>query len=229
MCNHGRNNRMKPIISHARTNTGLPLAGSCGESLATNRLLDCAQSPGSATKVILVPLTLSNGSYPTLAIAKNHAHESNARLVLLHVVQLNIAGEEHGIPRTCLINELCRNAKIQLQELAGCLGDRTDVEVLVCEGRPAEAIIETARRLEADTIIMHTSGHRGWLKWLHRNTALNVALKAPCKVWLVSPGEHAETVVLTRVDHTSVNQASPSAALPERQKPFHALLQSPFS
>jgi hypothetical protein len=65
--------------------------------------------------------------------------------------------------------------------------------------------------LETDTIVMRKHGHRGWLKWLHRNTALAVAHQAPCKVWLVSPGKHAETVVLMMVDHTSVNQPSQPA------------------
>jgi len=134
-----------------------------------------------------------------------------------------------GIPRTHLLNELCHNVEIQLRDLASCIGDEATVEILVCVGRPAEAIVEMAMRLEADTIIMRMHSHRKWLKWLHRNTALNVARQAPCKVWLVSQGKHAETINLMMVDHTSVSQLSQRVALHEGQNPFRTLLRSPFS
>ncbi len=118
---------------------------------------------------------------------------------------MNIAGEEHGNPRTDLFHELCRNAEIQLRELANSMGGRAAAEILVGEGRPAEAIVETARRLDADMIIMHIHSHRGWLKWLHRNTALQVARQAPCRIWLVSQGKAAETVQLVSVDRARID------------------------
>jgi len=40
--------------------------------------------------------------------------------------------------------------------------------------------------LQADTIVMCMRSYRGWLKWLHRNTALNVMRQAPCTIQLVS-------------------------------------------
>jgi nucleotide-binding universal stress UspA family protein len=143
--------------------------------------------PARATKIILVPLALSGDSRAALAVARQLAGESGAKLVLLHVVQLNIAGEERGIPRARLLQELCRDAGLQLQPLAASLGAPAAAEVLVCAGRPAEAIVETAGHLRADAIVMGTHGHRGWLKWLHRNTALNVRRRVPCIVWLVAP------------------------------------------
>jgi nucleotide-binding universal stress UspA family protein len=132
-------------------------------------------------------VALSGDSRAALAVARQLAGESGAKLVLLHVVQLNIAGEERGIPRARLLGELCRDAEIQLQPLAASPGVSASAEVLVCAGRPVEAIVETARQLQADKIVMGTHGHRGWLKWLHRNTALKVMRHAPCIVWLVAP------------------------------------------
>jgi nucleotide-binding universal stress UspA family protein len=229
---------MQTILFHARTTANPAAAEGNGESRTSNRSLHCAQgegdsrnqqSPAFAPRIILVPVTLSNRSYPTLAIAKNLACESNAKLVLLHVVQLNIVGEEFGIPRTRLLHELCRNAEMQLRELAICMGGQTTAEILVCEGRPAEAIVATATRLEADTIVMRIDRHRRWLKWLHRNTALHVARQAPCRVWLVFPGKHAETVNLMMVDHTSINRLSQRLAFQESQNPFRSLLRLPFS
>jgi len=143
-------------------------------------------------------VAVSGDSSPALAIAGNLACESQARLVLLHVVQLNIAGEERGIQRARLLDELARDAEIQLRELAGGMGGPVCADILVCHGHPAEAIVETARRLPADTIVMPMHDHRGWRKWLHRNTALNVARQVPCRIWLVHQPEHSPAFLLPR-------------------------------
>ena len=118
-------------------------------------------------------------------LARNIATKSEARLVLLHVVHLNIAGEEYGIPRTRLLNDLCQNAEAQLQQLADCLGENVATEVLICHGRPGEVIVETATRLKSDIIVMRSPRHRAWQSWYRRNTARTVLRKAPCKVCLV--------------------------------------------
>ena len=205
---------MKTILTQSRTNIEPLVVQDRGEYHASHRVLAPAQGenddrnedrPAFAPKIILVPLALSGSSHAALAIARNLARESQARLVLLHVVQLNIAGEERGIQRTRLLHELCRNAEFQLQQLADCLCGQVAAEILVCEGRPAEAIVETARRLQADTIVMCTHGYRGWLKWLHRNTALNVMRQAPCKMLLISPGRRGDTVNFVVVDPLNNN------------------------
>jgi len=194
-----------------------------GENDARNE-----KCPALAPKIILVPLTVSSSSHSALAIAKKLARESEAKLVLLHVVQLNIAGEEHGIQRTRLLNELCCNAEFQLQQLADCMGNQAATEILVCLGRPAEAIVEAAGRLQADTIVMCTHGHRGWLKWLHHNTALNVTRQAPCAIWLVSPGKRDATVNVMIVEHTTINRLSERVAFRENQNPFRSFLRVLF-
>ena len=198
---------MKTIHSQSHTNIESLVVQGRGEYHASHRVPDAAQGENDdrnedrsafAPKTILVPLALSGSSYTALVVARNLARESQARLVLLHAVQLNIAGEERGIPRTRLLNELCRAAEFQLQQLADCLGGQVTTEILVCEGRPAEAIVETAKRLQADPIVMSRHGCRGWLKWLHRNTALNVMRQAPCATRLVSPEKRDSTVSFAR-------------------------------
>ncbi len=205
---------MKTILTQPRTNTKPLLVPGRDEFHVSHQALNSLQSENDARnedrsafapKIILVPLALSGNSHGALVTARNLACESQAKLVLLHVVQLNIAGEERGIQRTRLLHELCRTAEFQLQQLADCLGGRVTTEILVCEGRPAEAIVETARRLQADTIVMSTHGHRGWLKWLHRNTARKVIRQAPCKMLLISPGRRDDTVNFMVVDPLNNN------------------------
>jgi nucleotide-binding universal stress UspA family protein len=205
---------MKTILAQPRMNIEPLVVPGRGGCHASHRALNSAPGendarnedrPASAPKIILVPLALSGSSHAALATARNLACESQARLVLLHVVQLNIAGEERGIQRTRLLHELCRTAEFRLQQLADYLGGQVATDVLVSEGRPAEVIVETARRLQADAIVMGTHGYRGWLKWLHRNTALNVMRQASCTMWLVSPGKRDATVNFKVVDPLNHN------------------------
>jgi nucleotide-binding universal stress UspA family protein len=146
----------------------------------------------STFKKILVPVTLSGSSAGSLALACDLARKSGAQLVLLHAVQLNIAGEERGIHRTRLLTELHRAAELELMQMAASIGDSVITEIIVCEGRPAEAIVQTARRAGADAIVMSARCHPRWLKWLYRNTMLNVVRQAPCAVVLVSVEQRCE-------------------------------------
>src|SRR5208283_2876797 len=110
-----QNKSMKSAFSQTRAHDGSSIAQGVCDSPGGNRLLDAAGSDGdvrndrgSASRIILVPLKLSGSSHLALNLARSLARKIKARLVLLHVVQLNIAGEERGIPRTRLVNELCR-------------------------------------------------------------------------------------------------------------------------
>ena len=133
---------MKTILTQPRTNIEPLVVPGRGEYHASHQGQNPAQGenddwnedrPAFAPEIILVPLALSGSSHAALATARNLACESQARLVLLHVVQLNIAGEERGIQRTRLLHELCRNAEFQLQQLADCRGGQVAAEILVCE------------------------------------------------------------------------------------------------
>jgi nucleotide-binding universal stress UspA family protein len=229
---------MNTLLNYSRAHTGLTSAAGRGELHRNRGVMDPDRGAhdfqnvryfSPAPKNILVPLTLASGSYAALAIARNLAREFNAKLTLLHVVQLNIAGEERGIHRTRLVNELCRNAELQLTELAAGMCGSIAAEVVVCEGRPADAIVQTATRLKADTIVLHTRGNCGWSKWLHRRTAAKVVRQAPCGILLVSPAKRGTAVNLMFVDHATVNQQSECLVNQENQNPFRSILRVLFS
>jgi nucleotide-binding universal stress UspA family protein len=174
-------------------------------------------------------LTLSGSCRAALAVARNLAREIKARLLLLHIVQLNIAGEERGIQRTRLVNELCRIAENQLQQLADRMGGQITTEVLVCEGRPAEAIVAAAKHLRAEMIIMRTNGHRGWRRWLHRNTALHVMRQSGCKTCLVLSGKRDTAANMIIVDHTTINPLPKDVFSRENTNPLRSLARVLFS
>jgi K+-sensing histidine kinase KdpD len=148
----------------------------------------CVRTRAPESRKILVPLSLEGNAGASLAIAEELARESGAQMVLLHVVQLNIAGEERGIHRARLLEELCREAELELTRLARSLGGHVQTGVVVEAGRPADVIVETARRLGAGGIVLCLKTYPRWLKWFHRQTALRVARQAACTVCLVTPG-----------------------------------------
>jgi nucleotide-binding universal stress UspA family protein len=229
---------MHGLFSHSRGDADPPNGRGCAELLVNNRVLDppqCANAfrtqecAAPAPKTVLVPLTLSSGSHAALVIAANLAVVAGAKLVLLHVVETDIAGAEGGIQLTRTLHDSCHRADSELRKLAGCLGDRAPTEILVCEGRPAEVIVETARRLNADRIVMCTHGYCGWLRSLHRNTALNVLRQAPCGVRLVAPTRDNATFGLMILDRPKIDRSCKRVVFHEKQSPFRSLLRVLFS
>lgn len=219
-------------------NTALTIAGINTELSSANvhspvrhRSLSPAQpswdgkGPEIAPKTILVPLTLGGDARVPLGLARDIAMKSEAKVILLHVVQLNIAGEEYGIPRTRLLNDLCQNAELHLQQLADRLGGNVVTEVLICEGRPGEVIVETATRLQTDMIVMRSHGRRGWQSWFRRNTARTVLRQAPCKVCLVLAENCDATVPLMIADHNGLNLFSERLPFREKKSPSQSLFR----
>lgn len=132
---------------------------------------------------ILVPVDFSAGTTVALQYAGSLAREFHATVVLLHVVQLNIADEERGVPRMSFLNDMQRAGERQLQQLADLVcGPETDSNVEVREGRPHEEIVAAARELSADLIIMASHSNAGLLRLLRRRTVERVIRDAPCPV-----------------------------------------------
>lgn len=152
---------------------------------------------GQTRGVVLVPVTLDERAKPAISIAANLAAQSDARLVMLHVVQLNIVGEERGIQRTRLMNELCREAETKLGSWAAAMDATVSVEVAACVGRVADTIVEAASRLEARAIVLFAHQRRGWRRLFHRNTAAAIARTAPCDVWMIGNGQMIPAVTMT--------------------------------
>ena len=183
----------------------------------------------STFKKILVPITLSGSSAGSLSLACDLARKSGAQLILLHVVQLNIAGEERGIHRTRLLSELYRAAELELMQLANLIGNETTTEIIVCDGRPAEAIVQTAGRVGADAIVLSVRPHHPWLKWLHCNTALNVVRQARCAVMLVSVGKRGREKKPDDIKPPHIGEMLANISNHENTNPDRSLFRVLFS
>src|SRR2546427_102626 len=94
-----------------------------------------ASTEGVRFERVLVPVDLSAGSLSVLRHASTLA-APDAMIRVLHAVQLNIAGEARGIPRTSLIGELHDAARQELEKL---------IETLWAHDTPGAPIIRAER------------------------------------------------------------------------------------
>lgn len=149
------------------------------------RVINGEALAGKITRV-LVPVDLSASSAEVLYYARMFAKPFDAMVELLHVVQLNIVGEERGVPRLGLIRELSENARRELQKLVEKLwGDDIVGAIAVREGRPHEIIIQEARDTNAGIIVMGSRNRIALSRLLRRSTLSRVIRNAPCPVLTV--------------------------------------------
>lgn len=114
---------------------------------------------------ILVPTDFSVGAESALAWATKLARAFSAEVVLLHVVDLSIAALA-GLPASMamvpaageLLEQIREETKQEMSRLAARFpGART----VVREGMPRSAIIDVAKEIGADMIVMGTHGRTG--------------------------------------------------------------------
>lgn len=166
-----------------------------GESPAVPWRFDrCSTDSGRArkTRTFLMPIHQEEPSPVLLGQAVRLAQESAGTLLLMQAVQLNIAGEERGIRRLSLLEELLHEAERRLMRLAESLRPRVPTDVVVCEGAPAKAIVEMAGTTGADAIVLQRPARRGWLGWrgwLRHDSIRSVVRQAPCAVYLIGQSE----------------------------------------
>jgi nucleotide-binding universal stress UspA family protein len=144
-------------------------------------------------KKILVPIDFSGCSKKALQYAIPFARQFGASLVLLHVVQVNYAvgGEFAAMDYPLAEKELRDFSEKQLAVLAREeIPAGVPAATAVRTGVPVQQIIEAARELEIDVIILSTHGHTGLKHVLLGSTAENVVRRAPCPVLVVHEQEH---------------------------------------
>jgi nucleotide-binding universal stress UspA family protein len=134
---------------------------------------------------ILVPLDYSASAERALAYAIAFAKNMQARVTLLHVIDFPQLVDRHLAPyRARLEADTRRALEACLQRVrdAGVEGD-----LLRVRGTPFQEIIETAKEIGADLIIMGTQGRTGLPHLLLGSVAEQVVRLAPCPVLVTRP------------------------------------------
>jgi universal stress protein A len=132
---------------------------------------------------IVCPVDFDQNSLLALRLATELAQERGATLYLLHVVAVP-PGPEVALP----FGKMETAARTRLEKLAReKIGGKADYEIDVLMGDPGVEILQLARRLRADLIVMATHGRRGLRHIVLGSVAERVVREAPCPVLTVKP------------------------------------------
>lgn len=149
-------------------------------------------------RIFVVPYDFSNHAKAALFTATDLARRFSADLHLVHVVQppayayygYGTPGESAGPPPT-IMDDVRANATKALREVVdGVESPPGRLEPHVVEGsRIADMIVEAARALEADLIVMGTHGRTGLAHVFLGSIAERTLRSAPCPVLTVRAPE----------------------------------------
>ena len=144
-------------------------------------------------KRIVVPTDLSASSLQALEFAAELARPAGAELVLLFAIEPIFHVPDYaGAPSAAvadLIEEEQRRARAELARLEQRytqLG--LTVRTLLLSGKPCEVIVDTAKQVNADLIVMATHGRSGVARLLMGSVTEGVVRTATCAVLTLRPG-----------------------------------------
>jgi nucleotide-binding universal stress UspA family protein len=140
---------------------------------------------------ILTPMDLSDISRHAIAHALLMAHWYNAKITALHVCNPIVVPSTDfvvaGAPLSSFLNE--DDIKEVRAQILRCFGsvETGQVDVVIENGHVANCILDRARSLPADLIVMGTHGAGGFEHLVLGSVAEKVLRKAPCPVMTVPP------------------------------------------
>lgn len=141
-------------------------------------------------KTILVPTDLSESAEEALDFACELAHQFDATIHLLHVISIPVLGvPELGVALTStVIDSMVRDDQEALEDLACRKRKHAKfAPVMLRTGDARDLIVQTAKEIGADLIVMGTHGRRGVSRALLGSVTESVVRTAPCPVLTVRP------------------------------------------
>jgi len=141
-------------------------------------------------KSILVPIDFSADSAKALTYAVPFAKQFNAKIILLHVTQVQFQATEFAYTPV-EEGRIMNCARDRMKSFAtGRISPGIRVEMEVRGGVAFDEITKTARELDVDLIVINTHGYTGLRHILMGSTAERVVRHAPCPVFVVREREH---------------------------------------
>jgi len=134
---------------------------------------------------ILHPTDFSQPAAQAFLVARALAREHAAKLILLHVAQRpvsSVAGVPVPPPPPPPID--LKGLKAQLNAIAAA-NPQFRIECHIVEGQPASAILDVARDLTCDIIVIGSHGRTGLSRLLMGSVAEQVVRHAACPVLTV--------------------------------------------
>jgi universal stress protein A len=162
--------------------------------MKTNALLERGRSSAINLKRILVPVDFSPLSKKALLYAARFAQQFPAELHLLHVVEPEIPPAFDGfmIAPPPISNGATASSAGRMKGwvTSARTAGVAEVASAVRPGLAAFEIVEAAKELDVDLIVIGTHGYTGWKHFAIGSTAERVVRAAPCPVLVVREKEH---------------------------------------
>ncbi|MGZ8940521.1 MAG: universal stress protein [Limisphaerales bacterium] len=144
-----------------------------------------------------MPTDFSPESKKAFAYAVAFARQFGAKLTLLHIVEPVWAPDfAKSFPLAMENDRFALECKRQLEQMAreGGIDPELIEKVLVRHGRAYHEIVNAAKSLKVDVIIISTYGYTGLKHMLMGSTTERVVRHASCPVLVVRPSEHGFVV-----------------------------------
>jgi nucleotide-binding universal stress UspA family protein len=140
----------------------------------------------------LAPTDFSPASKKALKYALRFARAFGSELNLLHVVEPATSPTLEEVPEVTLSSAEMADVEESLRTLVKSVRDPgvPAVKSTIRTGVAAHEIVEAAKELDADIIVIATRGYSGWKHLVIGSTAARVARAAPCPVLVVREKEH---------------------------------------
>lgn len=145
---------------------------------------------------ILAPVDFSQVSERVVGAAVTLARAFSGRVVLLNVIQPPIITSEYGmvmenVQELLAVSE--KSAAKQLERLREKFASGSDfsIELVQQTGSPVPMILDHARAIAADYIVLGSHGHTALYNLLVGSTASGIVKGAVCPVVLIPPARNS--------------------------------------
>jgi len=165
---------------------------------------------------ILVPTDLSDFSKAAAGWAAMFHRRLGSRITLLYANEPYIPVDILEVPAAYILQkepEFLQRLSERLNAFATeCLPDcASSVDTLIVDAAPAQAIVQTANKIDADVILMGTHGRRGWRRALLGSVTENVVRATDRPVMsvpasLATPGGPNIAKILCPVNFTDIGR-----------------------
>jgi universal stress protein A len=159
------------------------------ETIATS---SAPEHAAMTIKKILVPTDFSPASKKAFSYALRFAEELGSELTLLHVLEPETPLTLAGQPAAAFFEEELAGVEKDLRALADSAGvvGVAGTKSMIRTGLATHEIVEAAKELDVDLIVIATHGFTGWKHFAIGSTAERVVRAAPCPVLVVREKEH---------------------------------------
>jgi universal stress protein A len=163
------------------------------QTLEDPRLLEQPERRAMRLKKILVPIDFSPPSKNAFKYAVRFAEEFGGELTLLYVLEPQSMTGFMAIPEGPAFVEsdivaAGKSLRSLISSLRNARIERPHWKVRA--GLPSHEIVEAAKEMDVDLIVIATHGYTGWKHFCIGSTAERVVRAAPCPVLVVREKQH---------------------------------------